>query len=54
MSDQKPPVRITMIDQFNHFREVRQKAKENKPKGPPDLKALRNDVKSWDAKNRKP
>lgn len=39
---------------FDRFREIKREAKRNSPKGTPDMKALRAEVKAMDAKNRKP
>ena len=47
-------VKINLCEQFNNFREVRRKAKQNKPKGPVDLKEARLVVKDWNKENRKP
>lgn len=44
----------TMIDQFNKFTENKGKVKENKAKGPIDVKALRQTVNNWNKDNRKP
>ena len=44
----------TMIDQFNQYVEAKKKAKDNKPRGPIDIKALRAQVQAANAKNRRP
>ncbi len=47
--------KITMLEQFNQLTEKRKQAKEKKvQRGPVDLKAMRQQIKAWDAKNRKP
>lgn len=43
-----------MIDQFNKFVELKRKAKENAPKGPVDIKALRAKMADMNKKNREP
>lgn len=46
---------MKMVDQFNQFREVKKKAKENhKAKGPVDIKELRRTMNEANKENRKP
>lgn len=44
----------TMVDQFNLMLEIKKKAKENKARGPVDIKALRQEMADKNRKNRLP
>lgn len=46
--------KITMIQQFNELRKKREEKKKDTPKGPVNLKALREELKSAQARFRKP
>lgn len=45
---------MKLVDQFSKFKEVKKKAKENKTKGPADLKEGRAQVRDWNKGNKKP
>ena len=44
----------TIVHSFDLFREVKKKEKENKAKGPVDLKSLRQKLNKANKKNRTP